>query len=58
MTLINEAWLRRHLKDHSQLEIDSLSIEVLTDQRRFKVRQGMKKGTVKEIMKGEGDGRR
>ena len=47
-------WYRQHLYDHTEAEIQALTMEVSIDERRvFSIRQSHKRGIVGEVIKAQ-----
>jgi hypothetical protein len=44
-------WMAAHEKDHTQEEVDSLGMEIITDRNHLTVRAGMKAGNIRTALK-------
>jgi len=44
-------WLKQHLKDHTHIEVEALTIQLSLDGKSLTVKASDKRGIVKEVVK-------
>ena len=51
--LVDEKWYREHQNDHTQEEIDNLTIEIITDKSKKTLKAGMKNKDIRNTINNE-----